>query len=81
MQFSGYKITELPELERTFKGHPAQLPCSEQSHLQLHQVPWAQLSLTLNASAGQQTHHFLGQPVLLLLQKFFPYVQSESLLF
>ena len=33
-----HRIIELLELERTFKGHLIQLPCSEQGHLQLHQV-------------------------------------------
>ena len=41
---------ELFELEGTFKGHRVQLPCSEQGHLQLHQVLRAPSSLTLSVS-------------------------------
>jgi len=33
-----YRITELFELEWTFEGHPVQLPCNEQRHLQLIRV-------------------------------------------
>ena len=32
------------ELEGTLKGHPVQLPCNEQGHLQLNQVLRAQPS-------------------------------------
>jgi len=41
------RITESFDLEGTLKGHLAQLPCSEQGHLQLHQVLRAPSSLTL----------------------------------
>jgi len=33
-----HRITELFGLERTFRGHLAQPPCSEQGHLQPDQV-------------------------------------------
>ena len=35
---------------RTIKGHPVQLPCNEQGHLQLCQVLRALFSLTLNVA-------------------------------
>ena len=38
------------ELEGTLKGDPVQLPCSEQGHIQLHQVLRAPSSLILKIS-------------------------------
>jgi len=59
-----HRIIELLELERTLKGHLAQLPCNKQRHLQLHQVLRAPSSLTLSAyKDGGCIHHLSGQPV------------------
>lgn len=33
-----HRFTESLELEESLEGHVAQLPCSEQKHLQLDQV-------------------------------------------
>jgi len=44
------RTIESSDLERTFKGHLVQCPCSEQGHLQLHQVLKAPSSLTLGVS-------------------------------
>ena len=49
LQFS-HTITELFELEGTFKGQLLQLPCNDQGHLQLQKVLRALSSLTLNPS-------------------------------
>ena len=43
----GCKDLESFELEGALKGHLAQFPCSDQGHLQLHQVLRAPSSLTL----------------------------------
>jgi len=45
-QAVGSRIIGLFELEGTLKGHLVQLPCTEQGHLQLHQVLRAPSSLT-----------------------------------
>lgn len=44
-------------LEGTFKGHLVQLPCTEQGHLQLHQVLRAPSSLTLGISRDGAAPH------------------------
>jgi len=44
------RIIELFQLEETFKGHLVQLSCTEQRHLQHHQVLRALSSLILNVS-------------------------------
>jgi len=43
-----HRIAECFGLERKFRGHLAQTPCSKRGHLQLHQV--AQSNLALNVS-------------------------------
>ena len=35
------RITEVFALERTLEDVLVQLPCSEQGHLQLNQIPWS----------------------------------------
>ena len=75
------------ELEGTFKGHLAQLPCSEQGHLQLHQVLRALCSLTLDVPRNREGIHSLlsGQPVPephhIYCKKLINYIQSKSALF
>ena len=49
-----------------FKGHLVQLPCSEQDHLQLDQVPQGPIQPFLECLWGQGFHHLFGQPVLVL---------------
>jgi len=53
------KVIELFELEGTFKGHRVQLPCSEQGHLQLHQLLTLQsaiLALQPHKTTFRQQH-------------------------
>ena len=47
------KESELFELGGTFKGHLVQLPCSEQGHLQLHQVAQSPIQADLECLQGQ----------------------------
>ena len=46
---------ELLDLEGTFKGHLVQHTCTEQGHLQLHQVLRAPPSLTLGVSRDRKS--------------------------
>ena len=73
------------ELEGTFKGHPVQLPCNEQGHLQLHQVLRALSSLTLSVSSDGTLTTSLGNLcqclTTLIVKSFFPYIQPEVPLF
>jgi len=70
------------ELEGTFKGHLAQLPCSEQGHLQLHQVLRAPSRLTLGVSrngASTPLSNLCQCLTTLIIKKpLFPYPQSKS---
>jgi len=50
---SNHRTIELFELEGTFKGHLLQLPCSQQGHLQLHQVLRVLSRLTLTITSNQ----------------------------
>ena len=78
-----HTISELFELEGTFKGHLVQLPCTEQGHPELDLVLQAPSSLILSVyrdgasttSLGNLFHCF----TTLIINKF-PYIQSQSLL-
>ena len=58
-------FTERFELEGTHKGHLVQLPCIEQGHLQLHQVPRALSSLTLSIPRDGASTASLGKEMVL----------------
>jgi len=81
------EITESFELEGTFKGHPVQLPCTEQGHLQLHQLlrAWLVVQPDLGYLWGWGVHHLSGQPVPEphhpYGKNYFPYILSRSTLF
>jgi len=47
------KFIELFKLEGTLKGHPAQLPCNEQGHLQPHQGAQSMLQSDLECLQGR----------------------------
>ena len=76
---------KLFELEGTFKGHPVQLLCNEQGHVQLHQVAQSNqvVQPDLECLQGWGIHHHSGQPVVVLhhhyCKKPFPYIHSKSL--
>ena len=52
-----YQLIESFELEGTFKGHVAQLPCNKQGHLQLHQVAQSLVQPNLACLQGWDFHH------------------------
>jgi len=58
-----HRIIELFELEGTLEGHPAQIPCTEQGHLKLHQVAQSLVQSDLECLQRQGTYHIFGQPV------------------
>jgi len=78
-----HRITESLELEGTFKGHLAQLPCNEWGHPQLDQVAQGLIQACFESLQGIQ--HIPGQPVLVPHQphsdRLFPYIQPKSTLF
>jgi len=65
-------------LEGTFNGHLAQPPCSEQGHLQLHQVAQSLIQPDLACFQGWGTYHLSGKPVPVFhhrhCKKFLPYI-------
>jgi len=58
-----HRITECFGLEGTFRGHPAQPPCSEQGHLHLDQVAQNPVQPGLECFQGWGIDHPAGQPV------------------
>jgi len=54
-----YRIIECFGLEGTFRGHLAQLPCSEQGHLQLDQVAQSPVQLSFECFQGWGLHYLL----------------------
>ena len=60
--FHHCRITELLELEGTFKGHLVQLTCNEQGCAQLHQVVQGLIQPGLESLQGQDIH-ISGQPI------------------
>ena len=79
-----YRTIELFELEETLKGHLVQIPCSEQGHLQLHQVLRAPSSLTLRVSKDGASTTSLGNLCQCLttstVKKFF-FISTLNLFF
>ena len=77
-----HRMTECFGLERTFRGHLAQPPCSEQGHLQLDQGAQSPVQPGLECSQGWGIDHLCGQPGPGFHhpqhKKCLPYVQSES---
>jgi len=57
------RIIECFGLERTFKGHLAQPPCSEQGHLQPDQVAQSSIQPDLERFQAQGLHYLSGQLV------------------
>ena len=55
-----HRIKESFQLEGTLNGHPAQLPRSEQGHLQLNQMLRAPSNLTWNVSKDGASTTSLG---------------------
>jgi len=74
------RIIESLELERTFKGHQVQLPCSEQGHPQLYQVAQSLVQPGLECLQGWGFHHSSGQPVIVPhnphCKRLLPYTQD-----
>jgi len=70
------------QLERAFRGHPAQPPCREQAHLQLDQVAESPVQPDPECFQGWGINHLSGQPVSGFHhpqgEEFLPYIQSES---
>jgi len=79
-----HKIIEQFGLEGTFRGHLAQLPFSEQGHLQLEQVAQGPVQPDLECFQGLGIYSLSGQPVPVFhhphCKKFLPYIQSKSTL-
>lgn len=79
LKYEFHRITQLFELDGTFKGQLVQLPCYKQGHLQLDHV--AQ-SPTLECLQEQSTYQFPGQPIPVPRQpsckKLLPSIQSTS---
>jgi len=77
-------IIEQFGLEGMFRGHLVQLPCSEQGHLQSHQVSQSPIQADLECFQGWGIYHLSGQPVPTfhhpLCEKLLPYIQSERTL-
>ena len=57
------RIIESFKLEGTFKGHPVQLPCNEQTHVQLYQVAQGLIQPHLQSVQGWGNNHIFRQPV------------------
>ena len=47
-----HRLTDLFELEGTFKGHLVQLPCNEQGHLHLDQDAQSTVQPEINVVVG-----------------------------
>jgi len=79
-----HRIVECFGLEGTFRGHPAQLPCSEQGHLQLDQVAQSAIQPGLECFHAWGLHDLSGQPVPVFhhlhCKKLLPHIQSKSTL-
>jgi len=60
VQAESHRIVESFALEGTLKGCLVQLPCTEQGHLQLHQVAQSPVQLDLGRLQGWGIHHFSG---------------------
>jgi len=79
-----HRIIECFGLERTFRAHIAQPPCSEQGHLQLDQVAQSPIQLPLNVSRDGVSTASLGNLfqcfTTLMVKKCLPYIQSKSTL-
>ena len=77
------ELTESSELEGSLRGHPVQLPCDAQRHLQLPQVLRA--SRLTAAVSEDGTSSRAGQPFQCLtsatVKNFFSYISSKSPLF
>jgi len=83
-------ILECFGLKETFlslsscKGHLVQPLCSEQGHLQLHQVAQSPVQPGLEHFQGRGLHCLSGQPVPVFhnphCKKFLSYIQSKSTL-
>ena len=58
-----HRIIECFGWERTFRGHLAQSPCSEQGHLQPDHVAQSPIQPGLKCSQGWAISHCSGQPV------------------
>ena len=78
-------IKESSELEATLKGHLVPLPCSEQGHLQLHQIAQTPIQPDLECLQGWGFHHLSGQCVSMPhhshCRRLFPYIQPKFTLF
>ena len=82
--------SQLPQLGivwagRDHKGHLDQLRCSEQGHLQLHQVAQSPIQPDLGCLQRQDIHHLSRQPVPVphcpYCKALLPYILSKSSFF
>jgi len=77
-----HRIIECIGLERTFRAHLAQFPCSDQGHLQLDLVVQSPIQPGLEFFQGWGLHYPSAQSVPEFYhpyrKEFFPYIQSKS---
>jgi len=77
-------IIECSWLEGTFRGHPAQPPCSGQGQLQLDQVGQSSIQSDTECFQVWGIDHLSGQPLPVFhhphCKDFLPYIQSKSTL-
>ena len=72
------QILECFGLERTFRGHLAQPPCSEQGHIPLDQVAQSPIQPDLECFQAWGLHYLSGQPIPVFYhphsKKILPYI-------
>ena len=86
-------VTELFQLDRTFKGHLVHVPCNEQGHLQLYQVAQSPVQPDLEclqrmghppslwaASYSASLRYKINRNFFFFHLKTFPFVPSQQIL-